>query len=117
MQAAYETLLSRKPATSATGPVKSKTGKLHPRILSLGGDHSIVIPSNTISKSQALPALRALGDIYGPISVVHFDSHLDTYVSHCTSLSLGGRDEHIHRYGRARSLILLMGQCSGFPST
>jgi agmatinase len=40
-----------------------------PRLLTLGGDHSI-----------ALPALRALAQVYGqPISVVHFDAHLDTW--------------------------------------
>lgn len=40
-----------------------------PRIVTLGGDHSI-----------ALPALRALHKIHGrPISVVHFDAHLDTW--------------------------------------
>lgn len=36
---------------------------------SLGGDHTIV-----------LPILRALSKVYGqPISVIHFDSHLDTW--------------------------------------
>lgn len=40
-----------------------------PKLLTLGGDHSI-----------ALPALRALKDVYGqPIAVVHFDAHLDTW--------------------------------------
>jgi agmatinase len=39
-----------------------------PRILSLGGDHSIV-----------LPILRSLKEVYGPVSVVHLDSHLDTW--------------------------------------
>ena len=39
-----------------------------PKLLSLGGDHSI-----------ALPALRALNNIYGEIAVVHFDAHLDTW--------------------------------------
>lgn len=40
-----------------------------PKLLTLGGDHSI-----------ALPALRALKEVYGqPISVVHFDAHLDTW--------------------------------------
>jgi agmatinase len=39
-----------------------------PRVLSLGGDHSIV-----------LPILRSLKEIYGPISVIHLDSHLDTW--------------------------------------
>lgn len=41
----------------------------HPKLLSLGGDHSI-----------ALPALRALHRLYGqPIAVLHFDAHLDTW--------------------------------------
>jgi agmatinase len=40
----------------------------HPRILSIGGDHSIV-----------LPILRSLKTVYGPVSVIHFDSHLDTW--------------------------------------
>ncbi|KAL6706523.1 hypothetical protein ACN47E_005462 [Coniothyrium glycines] len=40
-----------------------------PKLLTLGGDHSI-----------ALPALRALKDLYGqPVAVVHFDAHLDTW--------------------------------------
>lgn len=33
--------------------------------ISLGGDHTIV-----------LPILRSLHKIYGPISVIHFDAHL-----------------------------------------
>lgn len=40
-----------------------------PKLLTLGGDHSI-----------ALPALRTLKEVYGqPIAVVHFDAHLDTW--------------------------------------
>ncbi|KAL4890659.1 arginase family-domain-containing protein [Aspergillus ambiguus] len=39
-----------------------------PRIISLGGDHSIV-----------LPILRSLKTVYGPVSVIHLDSHLDTW--------------------------------------
>lgn len=40
-----------------------------PKLLALGGDHSL-----------ALPALRALNEIYGgPIAVLHFDAHLDTW--------------------------------------
>ncbi len=46
----------------------SSTNWKHPRILSLGGDHSIV-----------LPILRSLKEVYGPISVIHLDSHLDTW--------------------------------------
>lgn len=39
-----------------------------PKLLTLGGDHSI-----------ALPTLRALNKIYGEVAVVHFDAHLDTW--------------------------------------
>lgn len=39
-----------------------------PKLLTLGGDHSI-----------ALPTLRALNTIYGNVAVVHFDAHLDTW--------------------------------------
>lgn len=40
-----------------------------PKLITLGGDHAI-----------ALPALRALHKIHGkPLSVVHFDAHLDTW--------------------------------------
>jgi arginase family enzyme len=49
-------------------PLYSKTGKLHPRIITLGGDHTIV-----------LPILRSINSAYGEISVIHFDSHLDTW--------------------------------------
>lgn len=44
-------------------------GAKHPKLVTLGGDHSV-----------ALPALRALYQIYGkPITVLHFDAHLDTW--------------------------------------
>lgn len=46
----------------------SLDGKSHPRIITLGGDHTIV-----------LPILRSIASVYGPISVIHFDSHLDTW--------------------------------------
>lgn len=39
-----------------------------PRVLVLGGDHTV-----------ALPVLRALHAAHGPISVVHLDAHLDTW--------------------------------------
>lgn len=38
------------------------------RLLTLGGDHTI-----------ALPLLRAMHERHGPIAVVHFDAHLDTW--------------------------------------
>jgi agmatinase len=37
-------------------------------LLTLGGDHTI-----------ALPLLRAVSAIHGPVAVVHFDAHLDTW--------------------------------------
>ncbi|KAI9057499.1 agmatinase [Trametes sanguinea] len=46
----------------------SADGKHHPRIITLGGDHTIV-----------LPILRSVYSAYGAISVIHFDSHLDTW--------------------------------------
>ena len=39
-----------------------------PRLLTLGGDHTI-----------ALPLLRAVAARQGPVAVVHFDAHLDTW--------------------------------------
>jgi guanidinobutyrase / D-arginase len=38
------------------------------RLLTLGGDHTI-----------ALPLLRVMHAIHGPIAVLHFDAHLDTW--------------------------------------
>ncbi len=38
------------------------------RLLTLGGDHTI-----------ALPMLRAMHALHGPIAVLHFDAHLDTW--------------------------------------
>lgn len=40
-----------------------------PRLITLGGDHTVL-----------LPVLRAMRHAYGkPITVIHFDSHLDTW--------------------------------------
>lgn len=60
MTAAYENLLSHESQTS--------DNNLPPRFVTLGGDHSII-----------LPALRALRKTYGRLAVIHFDSHLDTW--------------------------------------
>lgn len=77
IEVAYSTLLKRpvpKSASEETEPVTSAgkslalDGRPHPRIISLGGDHTIV-----------LPVLRALNKVYGPVSVIHFDAHLDTW--------------------------------------
>ena len=65
MSSAFLTLGTRSPALQ-------HSTNIHPKLLTLGGDHSI-----------ALPALRALNKIYGtPIAVVHFDAHLDTWHPH-----------------------------------
>ena len=62
MTAAFLELGSRSPALS--DPTWPK-----PKLLTLGGDHSI-----------ALGSLRALHKIYKqPIAVLHFDAHLDTW--------------------------------------
>ncbi|KAL2402884.1 Guanidinobutyrase [Exophiala dermatitidis] len=66
--------LQRRPAKSQPpiSPIKDvmrgKDGIYHPRLITLGGDHSV-----------ALPALRSIYELYGPVSLLHFDSHLDTY--------------------------------------
>ncbi|KAF7308743.1 hypothetical protein MKEN_01073400 [Mycena kentingensis (nom. inval.)] len=74
MEAAYSTLLQRPVYGGTSDAYKSRTaalaldGKEHPRLVTLGGDHTIV-----------LPILRSLYKVYGPVSVIHFDAHLDTW--------------------------------------
>ncbi|KAF2869988.1 arginase family-domain-containing protein [Massariosphaeria phaeospora] len=67
MSEAFQELGARQPTSES---LSSPTAYLHkPKLLTLGGDHSI-----------ALPALRVLKQIHGqPIAVVHFDAHLDTW--------------------------------------
>ncbi|MEP7017230.1 MAG: arginase family protein, partial [Actinomycetota bacterium] len=38
------------------------------RLLTIGGDHTI-----------ALPLLRTMAKVHGPVAVLHFDAHLDTW--------------------------------------
>ncbi|KAJ7292729.1 hypothetical protein C8J57DRAFT_1428789 [Mycena rebaudengoi] len=72
MEVAYSTLLAR-PLATQFGANKWTA----PRIVSLGGDHTIV-----------LPILRALYKHYGePVSVLHFDAHL---VEHFTRVGYPG---------------------------
>lgn len=47
---------------------KLEDGKTVPKIVTLGGDHTITFS-----------ALRALHEVHGPIAVLHFDSHIDTW--------------------------------------
>lgn len=64
MTSAYTELLSRRPLSFSNPPSHT-----HPKLITLGGDHSV-----------ALPSLRALSRTYSqPIAVLHFDAHLDTW--------------------------------------
>jgi agmatinase len=38
------------------------------RVVALGGDHTV-----------ALPILRSVNSVHGPVALVHFDAHLDTW--------------------------------------
>ncbi|KAI0164348.1 agmatinase 1 [Hypoxylon sp. FL1284] len=60
-------ILSRAPTTDADKAGPSKKGKTLPRVITMGGDHTIT-----------LPLLRSINRAYGPVTVIHFDSHLDT---------------------------------------
>lgn len=67
MSEAYLELAGRGPTEKSTESGVKYFSK--PKVITLGGDHSV-----------ALPALRALNKAYGhPITVVHFDAHLDTW--------------------------------------
>lgn len=70
MTAAYENLIINRPSTNSTNHTLTDEQPLAkpPRFVSLGGDHSIL-----------LPILRTLHKVYGEIQVIHFDSHLDTW--------------------------------------
>ncbi|KAI0345189.1 agmatinase [Trametopsis cervina] len=74
LEIANAALLSHTSLRTAQGTSLAKDGKFHPRVLTLasarhyGGDHTIT-----------LPLLRGVAAIYGPVSVIHFDSHLDTW--------------------------------------
>lgn len=57
---AHQTIAGRTTATPEKGKV--------PRIVVLGGDHT-----------TTLSALKSTYEKFGAISVIHFDSHLDTY--------------------------------------
>ncbi|KAI6161430.1 arginase family-domain-containing protein [Pisolithus thermaeus] len=87
MEVAYSSLLARSISSKVPawkeGAVLAKDGREHPRIVSMGGDHTIV-----------LPILRALYKIYGPIAVIHFDAHLDTWTGHPGAVTEQSRFNH-----------------------
>lgn len=64
----HNSILMRDPATHADEPGLAKKDKTFPRVITMGGDHSIT-----------LPLLRSMNRAYGPVTVIHFDSHLDTW--------------------------------------
>lgn len=83
----YTELLSRNTTYKDTKKSKKNKGTKFsvPRIITIGGDHSI-----------ALTALRALHKIYGPITVIHFDAHLDTWLPANYPSSWGEATEFTH---------------------
>lgn len=60
LEQAHQIITSRKPANESL--------LKHPKIITLGGDHTIT-----------LPALRNAYKQWGQLSIIHFDSHLDTF--------------------------------------
>ncbi|KAI0347684.1 arginase deacetylase [Trametopsis cervina] len=86
MEVAYSTLLNRPVMSEGNMSFTqglAADGLEHPRIVSLGGDHTIV-----------LPILRALNKVYGPVSVIHFDAHLDTWPSYPGGVTDQSRISH-----------------------
>lgn len=90
----------RAPSTNATAKGHSKKGHTLPRVITLGGDHTIT-----------LPLLRSMNRAYGPITVIHFDSHLDTWrpkvfggsPSKQASINHGTYFYHAHEEGLLRN--------------
>ena len=54
--------------TQIENHVRDVIGDKARRVVAIGGDHTI-----------ALPNLRALHAVHGPVALVHFDAHLDTW--------------------------------------
>jgi guanidinobutyrase / D-arginase len=52
----------------AIGQIEAGTRRLDTRQVSIGGDHTI-----------ALPLLRVMHERHGPVALLHFDAHLDTW--------------------------------------
>jgi len=68
LELANAELVARESDRAFEGQSIALDGKFHPRVLTLGGDHTIT-----------LPLLRGVAKVYGPVSVIHFDSHIDTW--------------------------------------
>ncbi|CAG9984527.1 unnamed protein product [Clonostachys byssicola] len=63
----YTSLLQRNTYTKEFSSTKTGSQSI-PRLLTLGGDHTIL-----------LPILRSIKKVYGPMTVIHFDAHLDSW--------------------------------------
>ncbi|KAK7420376.1 hypothetical protein QQX98_002799 [Neonectria punicea] len=68
MEEWYSRLLNREVKAPQSGIFSAKTGRTHPQIVALGGDHSI-----------SLPILRSLYKVHGQMSAIHIDAHIDTW--------------------------------------
>src|ERR1700761_6903823 len=73
MEAAYATLLSRPVKGGATSAYKSRTaafakdGEEHPRLITLGGDHTIVGPlAGFFARELTFVRVRRFSPSYGP---------------------------------------------------
>ncbi|KAL5355237.1 arginase family protein [Aspergillus floccosus] len=83
----------------------SQAGKT-PRIITLGGDHT-----------TTLSALRSTYDHWGPVSVIHFDSHIDTWdpkvlgggISHYAGVNHGTFLHLAHEEGLIRNTSIHVG--------
>ncbi|KAF1362943.1 Arginase/deacetylase [Lizonia empirigonia] len=77
-----------------------------PRIITLGGDHT-----------TTLSALRSTNDHWGPVSVIHFDSHIDTWdpkvlgggISHYAGVNHGTFLHIAHEEGLIRNTSIHAG--------
>ena len=89
-----EALMQIQEAVSELSRPPEGEGARH--LVALGGDHTI-----------ALPMLRAVRERFGPVAVVHFDAHLDTWGSY-----FGAVYTHGTPFRRAAEEGLLAGQRS-----
>lgn len=102
MSEAYDELALRRP--SLTSQETQVSYLQRPKLITFGGDHSLM-----------LPALRALKKTYKqPIAVLHFDAHLDTW--HPEKYPSAWLDKHIpgdpypQSYFNHGSMLWLAGQ-------
>ncbi|CDZ98153.1 arginase deacetylase [Phaffia rhodozyma] len=103
IEAAYTSLLHHPTHSTYFPQLGEKSKKTHPRIVSLGGDHTIV-----------LPILRSLHSVWGPITVIHFDAHIDTWnpVRYPGSLTAQSQINHGTFFWKAYEEGLLRGNSS-----